>query len=81
VALDQSRLTQAGLLVGTAAYLAPEQALGGEVTPRADLYSLGCVLYELVCGRPPYVGDESVAIIGAGVRRARSRTPPARSGL
>jgi class 3 adenylate cyclase len=64
VALDQSRLTQAGLLVGTAAYLAPEQALGGEVTPRADLYSLGCLLYELVCGRPPYVGDESVAIIG-----------------
>jgi hypothetical protein len=63
VALDQSRLTQAGMMVGTVHYMPPEQAIGGEVTPRSDLYSLGAMLYEMACGRPPFVGDESVAII------------------
>jgi len=63
VALDRSRLTQAGMMVGTVHYMPPEQAIGGEVTPRSDLYALGAMLYEMTCGRPPFVGDESVAII------------------
>ena len=63
VATDRTRLTQAGMMVGTVSYMPPEQALGGEVTPRSDLYSLGAMLYEMVAGRPPFIGDESVAII------------------
>src|SRR5262249_14370187 len=64
LAADESRLTHEGSIVGTAAYLAPEQALGAEVTPRADLYSLGALLYEAICSRPPFAGDDAVAVIG-----------------
>ena len=71
VATDRSRLTQEGMMVGTVSYMPPEQAMGGEVTPRADLYSLGAMLYEMVCGRPPFLGDDSVAIIGQHIN-----TPP-----
>jgi serine/threonine-protein kinase len=55
-------LTQVGTVMGTAAYFSPEQARGEGVDPRSDIYSLGCVLYELVVGRPPFAGDSPVAI-------------------
>ena len=64
-ALDASTdeaLTQTGLVMGTAAYLSPEQAQGAQPDPRSDLYSLGVVMYEMVGGRPPYVGNSSLSV-------------------
>jgi beta-lactam-binding protein with PASTA domain/predicted Ser/Thr protein kinase len=55
-------LTQVGTVMGTATYFSPEQARGDAVDPRSDIYSLGCVLYELVVGRPPFAGDSPMAI-------------------
>nr|MDQ6928836.1 protein kinase [Actinomycetota bacterium] len=55
-------LTQSGAIVGTAKYLSPEQVNGQAVDGRSDVYALGVVLYEMVCGRAPYSGDTDVAV-------------------
>ena len=58
-------VTRAGSTLGTAAYMAPEQIRGGEVDSRADIYSLGILLYELVSGRLPFDGTHRLAILSA----------------
>lgn len=60
-AMAEADLTQPGLMVGTAKYLAPEQVRGAPVDRRTDIYSLGVMLYEMLCGRPPFVGDTHAA--------------------
>src|SRR4030065_1526237 len=60
VALDLSRMTQAGMMVGTVAYMPPEQALGGQVASRSGLYGLGAQLSEMLTGRPPLSGRRPV---------------------
>jgi len=57
-----ARVTEDGIVIGTPIYMSPEQAVGDPVDPRSDLYSAGCVLYEMLAGAPPYVGDTTMAI-------------------
>jgi class 3 adenylate cyclase len=80
----RSREVAEGGLVGTVAYLPPEQALGRRTDARADLYSLGALLYEMVTGQPPFSGDDAVTVISRHVnaepvppRRLEPSVPPA----
>jgi serine/threonine-protein kinase len=79
-----ARISRAGVIVGTASYMAPEQALGQTIDGRADLYALGVVLYELTTGRLPFTGDDPLTIVSQHVhapvvppRVLRSDLPPA----
>jgi tetratricopeptide (TPR) repeat protein len=72
---DRARVTAEGTVIGSAAYMPPEQALGRAVDKRGDLYSLGATLYEMVCGRPLFSGAQ-LAVLSQHVRR---RPPDPRS--
>ncbi len=74
---SQATMTQTNAVVGTAQYLAPEQARGEEVDARSDLYSTGCVLFELLAGQPPFRGDSAVAVAYQHV----SQEPPSPKSL
>lgn len=75
---DQSAtMTQTNSVVGTAQYLSPEQARGETVDARSDLYSTGCVLFELLTGRPPFSGDSPVSVAYQHVREM----PPVPSSI
>jgi eukaryotic-like serine/threonine-protein kinase len=73
---DANSVTQTAAVIGTAQYLSPEQARGEKVDARSDVYSLGCVLYEILTGEPPFVGDSPVAVAYQHVRE--DPTPPSR---
>ncbi|HKS05555.1 MAG TPA: serine/threonine-protein kinase [Gemmatimonadaceae bacterium] len=77
-----AKLTQTGMSVGTPVYMAPEQAAGDVANPTADIYSLGCVLYEMLAGEPPFTGPNPMAIMAKhlmeqvpSVRIVRSAVP------
>jgi serine/threonine-protein kinase len=78
---DATLMTEDGLLIGTAGYLAPEVIAGGRAGPEADRYALAAVAFEVVTGRPPFTGDRPEALLYAHVHRPVPRAGALRPGL
>ncbi|NKZ03244.1 protein kinase domain-containing protein [Actinomadura latina] len=78
---EATRLTATGMLIGTPAYLSPEQADGKPVGPASDLYSLGCVLFELLTGRPPFTGGTPSGVLMGHLLRTPEAPSALRPGL
>ena len=74
---DNDNMTMTGTVIGTSDYMSPEQSLGKELDERSDIYSLGCMLFELLTGRPPYQGDSAVAVLMQHVNEPPPVLPPA----
>ncbi|MEV6925424.1 Stk1 family PASTA domain-containing Ser/Thr kinase [Dactylosporangium sp. NPDC051485] len=68
LASGATTMTQTSAVIGTAQYLSPEQARGEPVDARSDVYATGCVIFELLCGHPPFVGDNPVSVAYQHVR-------------
>jgi serine/threonine protein kinase len=80
-ALTAETLTRTGTTLGTAAYISPEQARGVPGDGRSDLYSLGCTLYEMLTGRPPFVGDTPVVVASRRLTEEPERPSNVRPGV
>ncbi|MGH2752466.1 MAG: Stk1 family PASTA domain-containing Ser/Thr kinase [Actinomycetota bacterium] len=77
----EATMTQTGMVIGTAAYLSPEQAQGNPVDARSDVYSLGCVLHEMLTGDAPFAGDTPLAIAYKHVRENPERASEVNSDV
>jgi hypothetical protein len=74
--VGEVRLTDRGSIIGTPNYMAPEQVDGAEVGPEADMFALGCVLYEMLAGRPPFDGKTTSEVLGRILRGSPDPMPP-----
>lgn len=75
-AVDAAPVTRSGMVMGTAHYIAPEQALGGEATPASDVYSLAVVGYECLMGHRPFLSDNAVTVAMMHIREVAPPLPP-----
>src|SRR3989454_1972343 len=80
-ATSSESLTQTATVLGTATYFSPEQAQGESVDARSDIYALGCVMYEMLTGHPPFSGENPVAVAYKHVREEATPPGQARAGI